>query len=134
MCSNDEENLGWFKTQIAEIGWFGQKEFGWAADQAALLLVQHADADPGFQEAIVASLWPRLAVSDTDPENFAYLVDRVAVRAGRPQEFGTQMECVNGEWIVPEIENQATLDQRRDRMNLVAYGVQLARTRGMCRD
>jgi hypothetical protein len=134
MCSNDEENLGWFKRQIADIGWFGQKRFGWAADQAALLIVQHADADPGFQEAIVASLWPRLAVADTDPENFAYLVDRVAVRAGRPQEFGTQMECVNGQWIVPEIDAQATLDERRNRMNLVAYGVQLARSRGLCRD
>jgi hypothetical protein len=134
MCTNDEENLGWFKHQIAEIGWFGQKRFGWAADQAALLIVQHADADPGFQESIVASLWPRLAVADTDPENFAYLVDRVAVRAGRPQEFGTQMEWVNGQWIVPEIEDHDSLDARRNRMNLVAYGVQLARARGICRD
>jgi hypothetical protein len=134
MCADDEENLHWFKQQVAEIGWFGQKEFGWAADRAALLIVQHADADPGFQESVVASLWPRLAVADVDPENFAYLVDRVAVRAGRPQEFGTQMECVNGEWIVPEIENHATLDERRNRMNLVAYDVQLARTRGLCRD
>jgi len=96
--------------------------------------VQHADADPGFQEAVVASLWPRLDVADTDPENFAYLVDRVAVRAGRPQEFGTQMECVNGQWIVPEIEDHDSLDARRNRMNLVAYGVQLARARGICRD
>lgn len=134
MCSNDEENLGWFKRQVAEIGWFGQKEFGWAADQAALLIVQHADADPGFQESVVASLWPRLETADTDPENFAYLVDRVAVRAGRPQYFGTQMECVNGAWIVPRILDHETLDDRRSRMNLVAYDVQLARMRGLCRD
>jgi hypothetical protein len=134
MCTNDEENLAWFKHQIAEIGWFGQKRYGWAADQAALLIVQHADADPGFQESVVASLWSRLAIADTDPENFAYLVDRAAVRAGRPQEFGTQMECVDGRWIVPEIEEQATLDERRQRMNLVAYDVQLARSRGLCRD
>jgi hypothetical protein len=134
MCANDEENLAWFKRQVAEIGWFGQKKYGWAADQAALLIVQHADTDPGFQEAVVASLWPRLEAADTDPENFAYLVDRVAVRAGRPQSFGTQMECVNGAWVVPEIQDHPTLDDRRKRMNLVAYDVQLARTRGMCRD
>jgi hypothetical protein len=134
MCANDEENLGWFKRQVAEIGWFGQKEYGWAADQAALLIAQHADADPGFQESVVAALWPRLTTDDTDPENFAYLVDRVAVRARRPQRFGTQMECVNGEWLVPEIQDHATLDERRKRMNLVAYDVQLARVRGMCRD
>lgn len=134
MCANDEENLRWFKRQVAEIGWFGQKEYGWAADQAALLIVQHADADPGFQESVVAALWPRLEKADTDPENFAYLVDRVAVRAGRPQSFGTQMECVNGAWMVPEIQDQDSLDDRRRRMNLVAYGVQIARTRGLCRD
>jgi hypothetical protein len=79
-------------------------------------------------------LEPRLAAGDTDPENFAYLVDRVAVRAGQPQRFGTQMECVKGEWIVPEIVDQSTLDARRKRMNLVAYDVQLARTRGLCRN
>lgn len=134
MCGNDEENLRWFKQQVAEIGWFGQKKYGWAADQAALLIVQHADADPGFQEAIVAGLWPRLTSDDTDPENFAYLVDRVAVRSRRPQRFGTQMDCVHGKWIVPEIQDQATLDDRRRRMNLVAYDVQLARTRSLCRD
>lgn len=134
MCANDEENLRWFKRQVAEIGWFGQKEYGWAADRAALLMVQHADPDPGFQETVVAALWPRLASADTDPENFAYLVDRVAVRAGRPQRFGTQMECVGGSWITPEIEDRATLDERRERMNLVAYDVQLARMRGLCRD
>jgi len=134
MCADDEENLRWFKNQVAEIGWFGQKQFGWAADRAALLIVQHADVDPGFQESVVAELWSRVAVADVDPENFAYLVDRVAVRAGRPQQFGTQIECVNGNWVVPEIENHATLDERRNRMNLVAYDVQLARVRGLCRN
>jgi len=134
MCTDDEQNLDWFKRQIAEVGWFDIRRYGWAADQAALLIVQHADADPGFQSSVVGVLEPRLAAGDTDPENFAYLVDRVAVRAGQPQRFGTQMACVNGQWIVPEIGDQPTLDARRKRMNLVAYGVQLARTRGLCRD
>lgn len=134
MCTDDEENLRWFKQQIAEIGWFDMRRYGWAADRAALLIVQHADADPAFQSAVVSALEPRLEAGDTDPENFAYLVDRVAVRSGQPQRFGTQMECVRGEWIVPEIVDQTTLDERRKRMNLVSYGVQRARTRGLCRD
>ena len=134
MCTDDEENLRWFKQQIAEIGWFDMRRYGWAADQAALLIVQHADADPGFQSSVIGVLEPRLAAGDTDPENFAYLVDRVAVRAGQPQRYGTQMECVKGAWIVPDIVDQETLDERRKRMNLVAYDVQLARTRGLCRN
>jgi len=134
MCTDDEQNLRWFKQQIAEIGWFDMRRYGWAADRAALLIVQHADVDPAFQSSVVDVLEPRLAAGDTDPENFAYLVDRVAVRAGQPQRFGTQMECVNGQWVVPEIVDHPTLDERRKRMNLVAYGVQLARTRGLCRN
>jgi hypothetical protein len=134
MCTDDEQNLRWFKQQIAEIGWFDMRRYGWAADRAALLIVQHADVDPAFQSSVVDVLEPRLAAGDTDPENFAYLVDRVAVRAGQPQRFGTQMECVRGQWVVPEIVDHPTLDERRKRMNLVAYEVQLARTRGLCRN
>lgn len=132
MCIEDEVNLTWFKQQIVEIGWFGKRQFGWAADRAALLLVQHADADPDFQKQVADSLESRLETGDTDPENFAYLVDRVAVRAGRPQRFGTQIECVQGKWVAPEIESRDTLDARRDRVNLVAYDVQIARMSGMC--
>lgn len=134
MCAEDERNLRWFKQQIAEIGWFGARRYGWAADRAALLLVQHADVDPAFQAAMAAELEQRLATRDTDPENLAYLIDRVAVRAGRPQRFGTQMECVSGEWVVPKIEALDTLDARRERMNLVAYDVQMARSASLCRN
>ena len=134
MCIDDESNLNWFKVQIAQIGWFGKREYGWAADRAAVLFAQHADADPDFQAQIARALEPRLETGDTDPENFAYLVDRVAVRAGRPQRFGTQVECVDGRWIAPEIEARETLDERRDRVNLVAYDIQVARMAGMCND
>jgi hypothetical protein len=134
MCAEDELNLGWFKQQVAEIGWFGKRKYGWAADRAAVLLAQHADADPEFQAEVAQALESRLESGDTDPENFAYLVDRVAVRAGRPQRFGTQVECVHGEWVAPHIEALDTLDERRDRVNLVAYEVQVARMAGMCSD
>lgn len=133
MCNEDEANLRWFKAQIAAIGWFDIRRFGPAADHAALLLVQHSDADPVFQAQMVQVLEPRLARGDTNAENLAYLVDRVAVRAGMPQKFGTQMECVDGDWVVPQIEDPARLDERRTRMDLVPYSVQLERTRNICR-
>ena len=133
MCNEDEANLRWFKTQIAAIGWFDVRKYGPAADHAALLLVQHSDADPEFQAQMVEALEPRLERGDTNPEDLAYLVDRVAVRAGLPQKFGTQMECVDGEWVVPQIEDPMRLDERRTRMDLVPYSVQLERTKNICR-
>jgi hypothetical protein len=133
MCIEDEENLRWFKLQLAAIEWFDIRRFGPAADHAAMLLVQHSDADPEFQSGMVPILEKRLAQGQTDAENLAYLIDRVAVRAGLPQKFGTQMECVAGTWVVPQIEDPGGLDARRARMDLVSYSVQIARAKNLCR-
>ena len=46
MCTADEENLRWLKTQVSAAGWFDAGRHGKAADQAAWLMVQHADGDP----------------------------------------------------------------------------------------
>ena len=43
------------------------------------------------------------------------------------------MECVDGEWVVPQIEDPMRLDERRTRMDLVPYSVQLERARNICR-
>jgi hypothetical protein len=133
MCAMDEENLQWLQIQLASVGWFDIRKFGAAADHAAWLLVQHADSEPGFQAQIVELLRPKIGSGDTNPENYAYLVDRVAVRAGRPQIFATQMECVEGEWLAPKIDNPESLDSRRAAMGLVPYLEQLARGKHLCR-
>ena len=70
---------------------------------------------------------------DTDPKNYAFLSDRVAVRAGQPQTFATQMECVNGRWLEPEVLDPGTLDSRRAAIGLPPYKKQLAQRRDFCR-
>jgi len=132
MCTADEDNLSWLKQQLETIGWFDIGKYGWAADQAASLMVQHADGDPQYQAYIAAALEPRVASGDTNPQNFAVLSDRVAVRAGRPQRYATQVECVNGEWLAPKIEEPESLDARRARVGLPPYLEQLADTRLVC--
>ena len=135
MCTADEDNLNWLKSRVARAGWFDIANYGVAADQAAWLMVQHADGDPEYQAYIVSVLAPKANSGETNSQNFAYLSDRVSVRAGAPQAYGTQMECVDGEWLAPNIESpSADLDTRRARMGLPPYRVQVSERRSLfCR-
>jgi hypothetical protein len=127
MCTSDEENLDWLKDQVALNGWFDIRRYGSAADQAAWLMVQHADGAPAYQAYIAAVLEVKARSGETDPKNYAFLSDRIAVRAGQPQLFATQMECVNGEWIAPDVVEPADLDARRASMGLPSYEKQVAK-------
>jgi len=133
MCTADEENLRWLKTQVSAAGWFDAGRHGKAADQAAWLMVQHADGDPDYQAAIADLLQPKLETRDTDPQNFASLVDRVAIHAGRPQVYATQMECVGGQSLAPRIAEPEGLDARRAAMGLEPYPAQFERRKQLCR-
>ena len=130
MCTADEDNLKWLKGRVARAGWFEIGSHGVAADQAAWLMVQHADGDPEYQAYIVSVLASKAHSGATNPQNFAFLSDRVSVRAGAPQTYGTQMECVDGEWLAPNIESPAAeLDARRAAMGLPPYRVQVSERR-----
>jgi hypothetical protein len=126
MCTADEDNINWLKGRVARDGWFDIRRFGAAADQAAWLIVQHADGDPSYQAYVESILEGKVKSGDTDSRNFASLSDRIAVRAGRPQRFATQMECVDGEWLAPNIEEPRELDARRAAMGLPSYREQVA--------
>lgn len=132
MCTSDEDNLNWLKDQVARNGWFDIQRYGRAADQAAWLMVQHADGAPAYQAYIAALLEVKARSGETDPRNYAFLSDRIAVRAGRPQPYGTQMECVKGEWLKPEVEHPQDLDTRRAALGLPPMAKQLSQRGARC--
>jgi hypothetical protein len=132
MCTADEENLNWLKERISSAGWFDIRKFGAVADNAAWLLVQHADGDPAYQARVAAMLEPKVTSGDTNAANFAFLSDRIAVREDRPQRYATQAECVEGKWLAPKIEDPEELDARRAAMGLEPYRDQLARRKHLC--
>jgi len=131
MCTADEDNLNWLRAQVARNGWFDISRYGVAADQAAWLMVQHADGDHEYQAYIVSVLGPKAVSHETDPQNFAFLSDHVAVRAGAPQTYATQMECVDGEWLAPHVDAPESLDARRAAMGLPPYRVQVSQRRNL---
>lgn len=118
-CGTDESNTAWLKGEIARAGWFTISRFGAEADNAAWLLTQHADKDPAFQAQVLTMLEQLAAQGETNRKNYAYLYDRVAVGAHRPQRYGTQGRCTGpATWEPMEMETPGEVDERRRSVGL----------------
>lgn len=113
----DEGNRRWLSEKIERFGWPGKSLVGEQAAHAAWLLVQHADADPDFQERCL-ELMKAAAAGEVAPVDIAYLTDRVLVARGRPQVYGTQCEEVAGRFQPRECIDPEALDQRRKEVGL----------------
>jgi hypothetical protein len=122
IVETDCSNTAWMKVQLREVGWFDRRTYGAAADNAAWLLVQHADMSPSFQVETLQILERLAAEGGTNGQNFAYLWDRVAVAEGRPQRFGSQMECADGvNRPIGGIEDPEHVEERRAALRMQTY-------------
>ncbi len=113
----------YLKTILALYGWITISKFGNEADRHAWLLVQHADHDPLFQAGCVFLLQQLMPLGETDPQNYAYLYDRVALNfqsLGLKQKYGTQVEEKDGKWQLMPFEG--TLEQVNQRRQEVGLG------------
>ncbi len=135
MLLEDRANTAWMKRQVAEIGWFRIAEYGAAADDAAWLLVQHADLEIEFQQQVLATLETLWREGETNPRNFAYLHDRVAMKTGALSRYGTQGDCnrETGLWAPFEMEDGLdAVNARRAEVGLDPLVPVLENTRQMC--
>lgn len=131
----DEANLIVFKALLARWGWFPQKSWGKEADFQGWLLVQHADNDLPFQKKVLALLEPLVKSGESDPSNFAYLYDRVAVNDRRLQRYGTQGFCTGpGKWTPRPIEDPGHVDERRSAMGLPPLAEYIASFGDLCKE
>ena len=83
----DLESTALLQEIIAAHGWPSRSLVGEDGATAAWLLAQHSP-DLAFQREVLALL----TVSDeADPRHAAFLHDRICIREGRAQRFGTQL-------------------------------------------
>lgn len=96
---------------IQEHGYPTQELIGAEGMIAFWLLIQHQDFDSKLQEDC-------LTHCDFNPENNAYLTDRVRVNNNQPQLYGTQFMRGEGKLIPKPIEDEEHVDERRKEVGL----------------
>lgn len=114
----DQENTEFMKQTIEKHGWPGKSLVGEEAAAAAWLLVQHADHDPEFQAKSLDLVKEAFKKGDVTGQQVAYLTDRVLLKQGKKQVYGTQF-VGNGPDAKPApIEDEANVDARRKEVGL----------------
>jgi hypothetical protein len=116
----DERATARAKEILAEHGWPSVEEVGADGSGALWLLIQHS-TDPDFLAEAVPLMEQAAERGDLDRASVALSVDRVRTNRGEPQLYGTQFHEVDGELVPYPIEDEARLDERRERMGLPPF-------------
>jgi len=87
---SDESNLRWLRELVAGKGFPTAAQVGEEGVNRAWLLMQHMDADPQFQAALLPVLEQRFKAGELGGDDLARFTDRVLKAQGKPQRYGTQ--------------------------------------------
>jgi hypothetical protein len=106
--------------------WPGRRLVGDDGAEAAWFIVQRGDVE--LQRRALAYLEVAVDWEDASPAHYAFLVDRIRMREGRAQIYGSQfVRSPDGDTLVPwPVEDVDRVDERRARVGLTPLAVQLA--------
>lgn len=118
MKAVDAENLEKIKSILSKYGWLGPDEVGFEASQAIFLVIQHADLKT--QEQFLPLVRKAAEMGKTLNSNLALMEDRVALRKGDKQIYGSQIwtDPETGEYFVDLLRDPLTVDDRRAKVGL----------------
>jgi hypothetical protein len=111
--NQDSVNQGIVSGMLEKYGWLGKKEIGYKGSEALFLVVQHAPLT--MQEKYLPMMRNAVQTGHADASELALLEDRVRIRNGKKQIYGSQVEkdpATNGPRFCP-IEDIDKVDQRR---------------------
>lgn len=118
MVQTDSSNSSWLNAYVARWGWPTSAQVGREAVEAAFLIVQHAVHDTAFMRAMLPHIKDAHRRGDLNGGSVAMLTDRLEVKAGHRQIYGTQLSLQNGRWVLDPIADSTGVDARRARMGL----------------
>ncbi len=111
------ENLARLEEIIAEHGWPKRTDVGNSAAQTVFLIIQHADLD--VQKKYLPIMKEAADKKEASWSALAMLLDRVEMREGRPQIYGSQISRnEEGAYIVYELIEPEYVNQRRKEVGL----------------
>jgi hypothetical protein len=116
----DADNLQWLKKLVSDSGIPTVAQVGESGVHWAWLLVQHATEEPSFQLSVQPIFAQRQAAGELPADDLARLTDRVLVKAGKPQRFGTQFDWYSGHFKPKGVLNMAEIEANRRQLGLMS--------------
>jgi hypothetical protein len=114
----DSTNLVNVERIISFFGWPGKSVVGARGNYAAWLVIQHAKLKT--QEKYLPMMRASVEKNESEADELAYLEDRILMRQGKDQIYGTQViinQKTGAQEIWP-IRDEATLDERRKKLGM----------------
>lgn len=113
----DSINLIRVEEILAAHGWLGEDQISNKATRALWLVVQHAPL--AVQEKYLPLMQAAVQAGKASASNLAYLEDRILMRRGKPQRYGSQLRRgPDGGWVLHEVEDPERLNERRKLVGL----------------
>ena len=112
----DKANIGRVKAILNQFGWPGKHLVGERASAGAWMIVHHADV--ATQKLYLDLMMKAADEGELRWALVAQTIDRIAVREGRRQTYGTQFREAGGLMIPDPIEDEANVDARRAKVGL----------------
>ena len=103
---------------IDDYGWLSIERVGQNANQSLWLVIQHAPLE--VQEKYLPLLRESVKQNQSQGWHLAFLEDRILMRNGKKQIYGTQSKLNNetGQFEIAPIENFKTVNERREEIGL----------------
>jgi hypothetical protein len=122
----DIANQKWIKETIDQLeGWPKISEFGEAGADAFWVLVQHTPDLELMKEMLIEM--QQLSGSEINTKNIAKTTDRIQIREGKGQLYGTSYTLRDGVFSVDPIEDEEHIDERRFALGLDSFAEQKER-------
>ncbi len=113
----DAVNLKKVLAILDKYGWMGPDEVGPQGSQTIFLVIQHADLD--IQQKYLPVMREAVRNRKAQPSALALLEDRVALRQGKRQIYGSQIGMdKDGKAFVSPLEDPDNVDKRRAEVGL----------------
>ena len=116
-------NQNRIKDLFEEYGFLGYKQVGRIASGHFWVVVQHADNDIDFQQAVLREMEDEIELGNAEKSQFAMLEDRININLGKPQRFGTQVTYNDSGQAIPKIGlvDSARIEELRAEYELPSF-------------
>jgi len=102
---------------LDQYGWLGPDDVGPMGSQTIFLVIQHSDL--AVQDKYLPMMREAVKNHKAQPSSLALLEDRVALRHGKKQIYGSQIASdPNGGYYISALEDPDNVDKRRAEVGL----------------